>query len=223
VQDGPGEKRRGRVAVFSRATKKKRKLRLALVGPSGSGKTWTALTLASRIAEVEGGRVALLDTEHGSAADYADVFDFDHARMSAPYSPARYSAALNAAKEEGFGIVVIDSLSHAWDGEGGVLEIVDQASTSKFSGWRKGTPEQNRMVNAILSYPGHVIVTMRARTEYIVTPSGKPEKVGIEPVQRKGIEYEFAIVGELDLAHTLTVGKSRASGGGNSPGGGFRG
>lgn len=199
------------MSVFKQATKRRRKLRLGIVGPSGSGKTWTSLVLATRIIEMTGGgTIGLLDTEHGSAEDYANDFDFRHARMGPPYSPERYARAFKAVEAEEHAVLIVDSLSHGWDGEGGVLEMVDQASTNKFSGWRVGTPAQNRLINSLLATPAHVIATMRAKEEYVVDASGKPQKVGTEPVQRKGVAYEFAIVFDIDLQHTITVSKSRA-------------
>jgi hypothetical protein len=211
---------------FKRAAKKRRKLKLAMIGPSGSGKTMTSLMFALRLRELDAAELGVdldtlelplvVDTEHGSASDYADAYPFDHAPMRPPYDPDRLVNALAAAAEDGYGVVVIDSFTHFWAGEGGVREIVDASGSGKFSGWKVGTPKHNRVVNAVLAYPGHVIVCMRARTEYVVTPDGKPQKVGVGADQRPGVEYEFQVMFELDApprdgdgVHRLTVGKSR--------------
>lgn len=203
--------------MFKAARREKVRLRMALVGPGGSGKTWTALSIATQLAELlqlpvgaGGNRVALVDTEHRSASLFADVFAFDVANMSAPYHPERYIAALQGAVADGYGMAVVDSLSHAWEGAGGVLEIVDKAGTNKFSGWKEGSPAQNRMVQAMLALPLHLVVCMRAKTEYQVDAAGRPTKVGTAPVQRAGIEYEFQMVGDVAMDHVVRLSKSRA-------------
>lgn len=202
------------MSMFQKATKQQGRLRLGLCGPSGSGKTYTALALATRL----GDKVALVDTEHGSASLYADEFNFDVLEMHAPYSPEKYVRALKAAEEEGYGVIVLDSISHAWAGEGGVLQIVDDVSArskshNKFDAWREGTPAHNSLVNAILGSKAHVIATMRSKTEYVQEKDERGKttvrKVGMAPVQRDGMEYEFTLVGDLDAEHTLVVTKSR--------------
>lgn len=207
--------------LFKPATRHKTKLRMAIDGPPGSGKTYTALRLAFAL----GRRVALIDTEHGSAAKYAGEapdgtpFVFDVLELH-EFGPAVYENATKAAGEAGYDVLIIDSLSHAWAGTGGALEMVDRAAASKtrgntFTAWKDVTPQHNRMVEAILRCPCHVIVTMRTKMEYVLETDerGKqvPRKVGLGPVQRAGVEYEFDIVADLDHAHTLTVSKSRCS------------
>lgn len=200
--------------MFVRATKKQSRLRLALVGPSGSGKTYSALAIAAGL----GKRVALLDTERGSAAKYAGLFgEFDHAELE-NHHPQRFIDAIAEAERAGYDVLVIDSLSHAWVGREGALELVDAAARrskagNSFTAWRDVTPIQNALIDAILRSRLHVIVTMRSKTEYVVEagPNGKqvPRKVGLAPVQRDGVEYEFDVVGELDGDHSLSVTKSR--------------
>jgi hypothetical protein len=129
-------------------------------------------------------------------------------------------AALEAAKQGGFEVVIIDSLSHFWMGTGGMLEQVDHAARrtgggNSFAGWKEARPMERAMIDAMLAYPGHVIVTMRTKTEYVVEENerGKkiPRKIGTKPEQRDGIEYEFDVVGDLDLENTLVVAKTRCS------------
>lgn len=203
------------MSKFQKATRKKSKARVALIGPSGSGKTFTALTIA-RALLAPGERMVLFDTERGSASKYAgDAFDFDVLELET-FSPEKYVEALNDAKGENYPVVVIDSLSHAWVGKDGALEQVDRAAAkggNSYTSWRGVTPKHNALVDAILRYPGHVVVTMRAKTEYVMEadPRGKmvPRKVGLAPVQRDGMEYEFDVVADIDLDHRMVVTKSR--------------
>lgn len=196
--------------MFRKATKKKAKLRLAIDGPSGAGKTWTSLLLAAEL----GSRVAVIDTEHGSSELYSDAFDFDVCTLSPPYTPKSYRDAIKAAGE--YDVIIIDSLSHAWSGEGGALEMVDRAARggNKFTAWRDVTPEHNRLIDAILGSPAHIIATMRTKTEWVMEDNEKgkkvPRKIGTAPIQRAGMEYEFTVVGDMDQeSHVMTVSKTR--------------
>lgn len=203
--------------TFTPATKEQAKARIALAGPSGSGKTYTALITAQALAGA-GGKVAVIDTERESASLYADEFAFDTLTMHT-YDPRDLVRALAAAAEAGYGAVVVDSLSHFWMGTAGMLEQVDNAAKrsyggNSFGGWKEARPMERQMIDAILAYPGHVIVTMRTKTEWVVQENERgrkePKKIGTKPEQREGIEYEFTIVGDMDLEHTLVVSKSRA-------------
>jgi len=198
---------------FVKATKQQLKLRLALIGPSGSGKTYTALSIAQNL----GGRVAVIDTERASASKYADLFAFDVCELET-FSPNTYTQVIEQASCAGYDTLIIDSLSHAWMGKDGALEQVDKAakrsaSGNSFNAWREVTPMHNALVNAILTANCHVIATMRAKTEYIIEKdsNGKsaPRKVGLAPVQRDGLEYEFDVVADMDLDNNMIVSKSR--------------
>ncbi len=202
---------------FQKATKRSARLRLALIGPAGSGKTYSALAIATRL--VPNARVAVIDTERGSASKYADQFAFDVLELER-HGPTDYVQAIRAAEQEGYDVVVIDSLSHAWSGKGGALELVDQAAKrartpNSFGAWREVTPLHNEMVDSIVGCKAHVIVTMRAKTEWVQEQDerGKTRirKVGLAPVQRDGLEYEFDVVGDLDQDHSLLVTKTRCS------------
>ena len=202
--------------AFVKATKSRARLRLGLVGPSGSGKTFTALMLAKHM----GGRVAVIDTERGSASKYASLFEFDTSEPD-EFSPDSYIRTIHEAEAAGYDILIIDSLSHAWMGKGGALEMVDNAakrsqSGNSFAAWREVTPRHNALVDAILRCNCHVIATLRAKTEYVLekderTGKTTPRKVGMAPVQRDGLEYEFDVVADMDLENTLIVSKSRCS------------
>ncbi|WP_079104842.1 ATP-binding protein [Streptomyces prasinopilosus] len=199
---------------FKKATKEQAKARVALDGPSGSGKTYTALTIATAL----GSRIAVIDTERGSASKYANEFAFDALELSY-FSPEDLVEALAAAQAGGYDVVVVDSLSHFWSGTGGMLEQVDHAAKkgfggNSFGGWKEARPMERRMVDALVAYPGHVIVTMRSKTDYVLEANDRgrqvPRKVGLKPEQREGLEYEFDIVGSMDFENTLVVTKSRA-------------
>jgi len=198
---------------FTQATKEKAKLRLALFGPSGSGKTYTALRLATGL----GGKIAVIDTERGSASKYADRFSFDVLELDAEHRDiTTYCAAIKAAQKAGYDNLIIDSLTHAWHE---LLGEVDKLARSKYKGntwsaWSEGTPKQRQLVDTILAYEGHVIATMRTKTEWMTeedprTGKTKPVRVGLAPEQGKGIEYEFDLLMELTVDHIGTVIKDR--------------
>lgn len=203
------------MGLFTTAQRKKAKLRLAISGPSGSGKTYSALLIAKGIVPLS--KVAVIDTESGSADLYANLGNYSTLTMSPPYEPHKYIEAIKAAEKEGFELVIIDSLSHAWNGEGGLLDQQGKATTSKYKGnswaaWREVTPLYNQLVETILHSNIHVIATMRSKTEYVQSNENgrkKIEKVGTAPVQRDGIEYEFTTVFDLSQDHIATISKDR--------------
>lgn len=198
-----------------RATKRRAKLRLGMSGPAGSGKTYSALLIASGL----GGRIGMIDTEHGSGDLYADLLPegYDVLTLTPPYTPARYIEAIHALEESGVSTIIVDSLTHAWSGEGGSLDrqgkIADKSGNS-WQAWRQVTPEHNALVEALLQSPCHIIATMRAKTEYVQEKderTGKQvvRKIGLAPIMRDGIEYEFTTFLELDVQHQAFVGKDR--------------
>ena len=203
------------MGIFQKAVRQVAKLRLALSGPSGSGKTYSALLIASGIVPIE--KVAVVDTENGSANLYANLGTYSVLTLHPPYTPKKYIEAIHAAEQEGFELVIIDSLSHAWNGEGGLLEQKDKATDAKYKGngwaaWREVTPEYNKLIETMLNSPCHIIATMRAKTEYMQDDSNGRKrivKVGAAPIQRDGIEYEFTVVFDLSIDHVATVNKDR--------------
>lgn len=195
---------------FKKAEKTQSKLRLAVYGPSGSGKTFTALRMATGM----GGAIGFIDTERGSAQKYADRFNFDVMDLDDKSIVGGYIPAIAVAASQ-YPILIIDSLSHGWEE---LLEEVDQLARVKFRGntwsaWSEGTPKQKQLINTILNYPGHIIVTMRSDTEWSQEKDErgkiKPVKIGLKPRQGKGIEYEFDMLMELNLEHYATVSKDR--------------
>jgi hypothetical protein len=203
--------------MFRKAEKRQAKLRLALCGPSGSGKTYSALLIAQGLAP--GGKIALIDTERGSGELYADLTAYDVAPLEPPYTPGRYIEIIRAAESAGYDVLIIDSLSHAWTGEGGILDMHDRATSasrsgSSFAAWREVTPKHNALVDTILGAGLHVVVTMRTKTAYDMVDDGKggkkPIKIGLSPIQRDGMEYEFTTVVDLSVDnHIATATKDR--------------
>ena len=198
---------------FRKATKEQLKLRMALIGPAGSGKTYSALNIAQHL----GKRIAVIDTEHGSASKYAGLFAFDVVELDS-FHPQNYIAGIQAAEQAGYDVLIIDSLSHAWMGKDGALELVDRAakrspSGNSFAAWRDVTPLHNQLIEAMLGARLHLIVTMRSKMEYVQDKDEKGRtqirKVGLQPVQRDGLEYEFDVVADLDTENTFIVGKTR--------------
>ncbi|GLO38900.1 hypothetical protein PPUN15366_05440 [Pseudomonas putida] len=186
--------------MFKKAERKQAKLRLALAGPSGSGKTMSALLMAKGL----GGRIAVIDTEHGSASLYADIADFDVLELHAPYSPERYAEAITAAEQAGYSVLIIDSYSHEWTGSGGCLESNEKLAHQKFKGntwaaWNETTPRHRKLTDKILTSPLHIICTMRSKTETVQGEGKKVIKLGMKSEQRDGTDYEFTVV--LDITH----------------------
>jgi hypothetical protein len=200
--------------AFAKAERTNLYLRCALFGPSGSGKTMTALRMAKGIAGKMGVPYAVIDTEARSASKYADRYDFEVDNL-AYKTIDHYLASMEAAKKAGYKVLVIDSMSHAWQELTAEVDRIAQSSTSKstFSPWAKVNPKQKRFIDAILNYPGHIIATMRSKTEWVIGEgkNGKtvPEKIGLAPEQGKGIEFEFDLLVELTQRHEANVTKDR--------------
>lgn len=200
---------------FKKATKTQSRLRLSIAGPSGSGKTYTALRVGSSL----GSRVALIDTERGSASKYADQFDFDVIELS-DFHPDRYIEAMRAAENAGYDVLIIDSTSHEWNGKGGILELHEaavqrQRTKNSYTAWAEITPIHNRFIEAILQSKCHIIATVRSKTEYVQEKNDRGQteirKVGMAAIQRDGMDYEYDITMELDQAHNGVIGKTRCA------------
>lgn len=202
--------------TFRPATRDRVKARMSIQGVAGCGKTWTALNVAHGLNDGE--RFAVIDTERESASLYLGVngIYFDSLSMHR-YDPRDLVKALASAAQAGFGTIVVDSLSHFWKGTDGTLDQVEKAKSkyggNSFAGWKDGTPMQNEMIDALLSYPGHVIATMRSHTEWVLQENDRgrkePVAVGMRAEQRKGVEYEFSVVAEMDITNRMRFLKSR--------------
>lgn len=208
--------------AFVKASKIKRKLRLALCGPTGAGKTYSALAIASHLGK-DGAppKIAVFDSEN-SASLYSSIFPFDVDDEQRTYPPQVFTKAIEDAHKAGYDVIILDSLSAAWQGPGGILQMVDEATerasrggrtASAFSsGWKEVAPFENALIDAIHHTPIHIIACMKSKMEYVMEAGsgGKqaPKKVGMAPIQRAGLEYEFDVIGDLDK-QTMVVSKSR--------------
>ena len=205
---------------ITKAERKQKKSKIILSGPAKSGKTLTALRVGRGLVGPEG-RILLLDSERGSATLYANDADygceFFHADLPNA-DPETYIAGLYQAAKLGYDLVIIDSLSHGWEAvlEMHTAETLKQKTTNSFTAWAPITPIYRRLINAILSYPGHTIVTARAKSAYVleeVEKNGKkqqaPKKVGMAPILRPGSEFEFDLIGQMDIDHNLIVEGTR--------------
>lgn len=203
--------------LFEVAERKKAKLRLGISAPSGGGKTYSALLIAYGITG-DWSKIVLIDTERGSGELYADLGKYCIGRLEPPFTPQKYIDAIQSAEKAGFEVVIIDSLSHAWSGEGGMLDMQDTISKtakSSFSAWREVTPWHNKLVDTILQSKCHMIVTTRSKTEYVLETNEKgkqvPKKVGMAPIFRDGLEYEMTTFFDLSQEHIASVTKDRTN------------
>jgi hypothetical protein len=191
---------------FTKAMRKRAKLRVLIASPAGGGKTTAALNIATGL----GGKTAVIDTERGSASLYSDSFEFDTLELQPPFSPERFIEAIKAAEGAGYDNLIIDSATHEWDGSGGCLEINEMLAQSKFRGntwsaWSETTPRHRAFIDAMLQSNMHVIITARSKTETVQGEDKKVRKIGMKIEQRAGLEYEASLVFELDHESHLAV------------------
>jgi hypothetical protein len=200
--------------AFTRAEKANVFLKIACMGPSGSGKTYGALQLAFGLAGANG-RVALVDTENGSAELYADLGAYDVLRLEPPFLSKKYMEAIREAVEADYDVLVIDSISHQWAGEGGILsrkEGTDARGGNSFTNWAPYTKEHQAFIAYINNAPIHIVSTMRSKVEYVIDSGGgkaAPKKMGMAAVQREGMEYEYTTVFDIAMNHEARTSKDR--------------
>lgn len=195
--------------MFKKACKKKQKLRLLLEGASGSGKTYSALLLAKSL----GDKIAVIDTEKGSASLYDKLTDFDTCELAPPFTPEKYIAAIAEAEKQDYDVLIIDSITHEWSGKGGCLDL-QAALGGRYQDWAKVTPRHNAFIDAILQSNLHIIATARTKTDYETTNNNgkmKVEKVGLKTEQRDGLDFEFTLVFRLNENHIASATKDRTS------------
>ena len=193
------------------ATRQQAKIKLGLQGCSGGGKTMSALLLAYGLCG-DWGKIAVLDTENYSASLYAHLGGFLVVNISAPFSPEKYIEAIQLCESKGMEVIIIDSISHEWEGTGGILDTHGSMAGNSFTNWAKVTPRHNAFVQAILQSRAHVIGTIRSKQDYVLhEKNGKqvPEKVGLKGVTREGINYELTIVLDIDIRHHALASKDR--------------
>lgn len=193
------------------AQRRQAKIKMALQGSAGSGKTMGALLLAYGLCN-DWSKIVVLDTENYSASLYAHLGKFSVVNITAPFSPEKYIDAIRLCEASGFQVIVIDSISHEWEGVGGILETHSTMQGNSFVNWGKLTPRHNAFVQAMLQSPCHIIGTIRSKQDYIITEKeGKqvPEKVGLKGVTRDGMDYEYTIVLDIDIRHHAVASKDR--------------
>ena len=197
-----------------KAEKKRVKLKMAVQGPSGSGKTLGALALAKNLWPEA--KICAIDTENESASLYADKFTFDTIPLGPPFTTARYVECIDASVKAGYGVLIIDTITAQWDGSGGILQRkneMDMRGGNSFTNWSSFTPEHEAFKQIMLQAPIHVIATMRSKQDYILQANDKgkqmPKKVGMAPIQRDQIDYEFTIVFDVQMDHKAVSSKDR--------------
>jgi hypothetical protein len=197
-----------------KAERVRSKLRLAMAGPAGAGKTMSAL----KVAKGMGGKVCIIDTERGSGDLYANLYDYSVITLEPPFKPDSAIEAIHAAEKAGFDVIIIDSLSHFWSDEGGLLDQADKMQSSgknRFTMWADLTPQHRRLVNAMLNSSKHIIGTMRSKQEYAMEMDEKGKasvrKLGLAPVQRDGMEYEFTVFFDISQDHYAKATKDRTN------------
>lgn len=207
---------------IKKAARQKKRLRVAIDGPSGSGKTYSLERLAFAMKK-RGlcSKILVIDTENESASLYVgespdgEPFDFDTVCLTR-FSPTDYTAAIHMGEKAGYDCIIIDSLSHAWIGEGGALDLVDQKSTgNSWVAWKDVTPLHRRLIDSIIQSPAHILASMRTKTEWTTEKNDRgktvPVRIGTQAVQREGMEYEFDVYARCDLEHLLKIEKTRCS------------
>jgi len=193
------------------AQRKQAKIKMALQGPSGSGKTMGALQIAYGLCQ-NWDRIAVIDTENYSASLYAHLGQYLVLNIQAPFTPEKYIEAIQTCMNAGVEVIIIDSISHEWEGSGGILDVHSNMTGNSFTNWGKLTPRHNAFVQAILQSPVHIIATIRSKQDYVLSErNGKmvPEKVGLKGVTKEGIDYECTIVLDIDIKHNAVASKDR--------------
>lgn len=198
---------------LQQASRKNAKIKMAIQGPSGSGKTYSALSLAYGLCG-DWTKIAVIDTENHSSELYAHLGNYQVLHVEAPFSPERYIEAIQVCEKADIEVIIIDSISHEWEGIGGILATHSTMTGNTYTNWAKLTPRHNAFVQHMLQSPLHIIGTIRAKQEYILSErNGKqvPEKVGMKGVTREGMDYEFTLVFNLDMRNQATATKDRTS------------
>jgi len=196
-----------------KATRQKAKIRLGLSAVSGGGKTYSAILIAKGLTRGDMSKVALIDTENGSGDLYAHLGDYNVLPLAAPYAPENYIKAIKTCEDAGMEVIIIDSITHEWDGKGGILEISNSMTGNSYTNWATLTPRHQRFIDSILTSKCHVITTVRRKQDYEMSTNDKgklaPVKVGLKEVTREGFEYELTVNLELDQKHNATSSKDR--------------
>ncbi|CAM1341682.1 AAA family ATPase [Tenacibaculum aestuarii] len=188
------------------------KLRIGISGASGFGKTHSALLLAYGITN-DWNKIAVIDTENSSASLYSDLGNFNVVDLQAPYSPERYKEAIVLCEKASMEVIIIDSISHEWNGTGGCLQIHEQLG-GRFQDWANVTPRHQSFIDKILQSTCHIITTTRRKTDYSLDLGNngrtKVVKHGTKEITREGFEYELTVNFELvNDEHLARASKDR--------------
>jgi hypothetical protein len=193
---------------LQKATRKRAKIKMALQGPSGSGKTYSSLQIAYGLCS-DWSKVAVVDSENGSANLYSHLGNYYILELSDTFSPERYIQAIETCEKAGMEVIILDSVTHGWEY---LLDYHSSLQGNSFTNWSKVTPRHNAFVQKILSSSCHIICTVRTKTDYVMNEkNGKlvPEKVGLKPVQKDTFEYEMTLVFELNIKNNALASKDR--------------
>jgi len=197
---------------LKKATRKKVKLRLGMSAVSGGGKTMSALLLAYGMTN-DWSKIAVIDTENGSASLYSHLGDFNSIDLTAPFSPERYIQAIKTCEDAGMEVIILDSITHEWDGKGGILDISNSMTGNSFTNWAKLTPRHDAFINAMLQSKCHIISSVRRKQDYEMTKDQqgktKVEKAGLKEITREGFEYELTLNFNIEINHQATASKDR--------------
>lgn len=193
--------------IFRKAVREDVGLIIGLIGPSGGGKTFTAMRLASGMAG--GSKFCVIDTEAGRAKHYADQFKFDHGDLKPPFRPSHYADAIHAADAQGYKVIVVDSMSHEWAGEGGILDWQEdeldrmagddwkKREACKMAAWIKPKMQHKQMVQRLLQVRAHLILCFRAEEKVAMErdEKGKIQIIpkGWMPICEKNLPYELTV------------------------------
>ncbi|KJJ38744.1 AAA family ATPase [Aequorivita vladivostokensis] len=191
--------------------RKQAKIKMALQGSSGCGKSLSSLLLAKGLTNDNLAKVAVIDTENGSADLYAHLGNYNVLQLQPPFTPEKYIEAIEVCEKAGMEVIILDSISQVWDE---LLDFHSKLPGNSFANWNKVTPRQKAFINKILQADAHIIATMRTKQDYVLQQKdGKfvPEKVGLKAVQRDDVSYEFTIVFDLDIKHFATASKDRTN------------
>lgn len=204
--------------IIRRAERKQAKLRIGMFGPSGSGKTYSALKVAHGLCG-DWKKILVIDTENNSADLYSHLGEYNVLQLNAPYTPEKYIEAIDAGEKAGMEVIIIDSITHEWAGQGGILEIADamsKDSKSSFAAWAKLTPRHNKFIDAILTAQAHMICCGRSKQDYAINQTEKngktvnvPEKIGLKSITREGFDYEMTTSFDLTITHLAVSTKDR--------------
>lgn len=205
-----------KIMELKKSQRNEAKLRLSLQGSPGVGKSYSGLLIAFGMTG-DWSKIAVIDTERGSANLYSHLGSYYVLNLEEPFTPEKYISGIKLCEQSGIEVIIIDSISHEWSGKGGCLEIHEKTTSAmkipnSFTAWATVTPLHQAFIDAILQSSCHIISTIRTKTEYVINErNGRmaPQKLGLSPVTRDGFEYEVTVSLEIDDEHNASCSKDR--------------